>query len=521
MTPILPVAPVTGGATTHRGSSGELPIAHAAILSAPDRLADAPRPLTLLATPVATGQDGIVQLRTALGDLFVRPSAPLPLGRPLTLQIASGAPAEQVTLSLASGAAENAADLIQPLKESAQAPAPASAVPVRAGMASPGLLFTNALPGSAAATAAAPTGGLVTPDALSATVAADTSAPAPSQSEPMTISARPRETPAGAQPRHLFAESARQPFSGPAPQQVNVQVVAVDAESPLPGSNAEQPNRALNAVVIGATTQNRPIIATPLGLLIMERPVTVVVGQKLTLVVADRYVPGGAQMLPVEYAPEGEWPSLTEAVRSLGQADVPASAQLQAMMPKPGAQLAPALALFLNLLRGPRATDWPGDRLLDALRVEGRGDVADAITGDVKWAADQAAQPNSAGWRYYAIPLLDGGEIARLQLAVRNDPDDSDSAPDSEKQGGSTRFVVDVTPSRLGPVQLDGLLAAKRLDMVVRFRRPLSIQTIAQIKEIFSLSLENAGLKGAISVQTASGGWTLIAPQRTHVGVVA
>jgi hypothetical protein len=193
---------------------------------------------------------------------------------------------------------------------------------------------------------------------------------------------------------------------------------------------------------------------------------------------------------------------------------------LRAVLPQAGPQLAPALALFLNVLRMPQMRDWPGERVLEALRREGRGEVAEAVAADVRWASEQSAQPNSAGWRFYAIPFLDDGQLARLQLAVRRDSEEPDDATEPDR-GRRTRFVVDVKPSRLGPVQLDGLLGAERLDMVLRIRRPLNARIIAEIKEIFSRSVENTGLRGAISVQTGGADWTTLAPRRTRVGVTA
>src|SRR3712207_3957117 len=122
MIPIPPVLPVAQTGVVIAELAGDLPFIQAAVLSAPERLTDVPRLLTLGATAIAMSDDGIVQLRTSMGDLFLRPSTPLPLNRPLTLQIPPGAPPDQIFVSIQSAAAESVAEPASAVRPSVPPP---------------------------------------------------------------------------------------------------------------------------------------------------------------------------------------------------------------------------------------------------------------------------------------------------------------------------------------------------------------------------------------------------------------
>ena len=77
------------------------------------------------------------------------------------------------------------------------------------------------------------------------------------------------------------------------------------------------------------------------------------------------------------------WPGLEEAVAALrGGAPDAAMRAFEAMMPRPGPDLAAQMLLFAALLRGGDMRSWLGERLSRTLEALGRGDLLERLGGE-------------------------------------------------------------------------------------------------------------------------------------------
>jgi hypothetical protein len=72
---------------------------------------------------------------------------------------------------------------------------------------------------------------------------------------------------------------------------------------------------------------------------------------------------------------------------------------------------------------------------------------------------------------------------------------------DAEEKQPATRFLVEVDLSRLGQIQIDGLVHAKELDLVVRSKTALSPSMRQEINQIFTKACDGAGVAGRIAFQ--------------------
>jgi hypothetical protein len=102
----------------------------------------------------------------------------------------------------------------------------------------------------------------------------------------------------------------------------------------------------------------------------------------------------------------------------------------------------------------------------------------------------------------------------RLYLRQRSDGERGD------KEG--SRFVLDVDTSRLGALQIDGLVRQRRFDVALRSHKPLSAEMRQDIAALFHNSISASGLAGDIIFTTASR--FAVAPLdalRTPVGIDA
>ncbi len=138
-----------------------------------------------------------------------------------------------------------------------------------------------------------------------------------------------------------------------------------------------------------------------------------------------------------------------------------------------------------------------------------RPELAARLRTDLGQMTRNFDDPLSGEWRLQAVPFLHGADIDRLLLLVR-DQDDNDD--EENEKGGGTRFVVDLNLSRLGHLQIDGLVGNdnKRLDLVLRSDAPLEGTMRDDIRGLYANALELTGLEGSVGFQAAPGNFVEI-----------
>ena len=109
--------------------------------------------------------------------------------------------------------------------------------------------------------------------------------------------------------------------------------------------------------------------------------------------------------------------------------------------------------------------------------------------------------------RFLPIPLFDDTPVQQLRLFLRRRR--TAKGGGVEEGDGATRFVLDVDLSRIGGMQLDGLVRDRRFDLILRTRHPLSDEMRRDIAEICGDANAAAGHRRQISFQ-ASGDWSFI-----------
>lgn len=326
----------------------------------------------------------------------------------------------------------------------------------------------------------------------------------------------------------------------PAGTQFTVQLTAV--QPPPPGGAAavtqtQGPTPALAAlgqtltgVVSNSQAGGQAIIETPLGPIALAGSNPPPEGSRVVLNITSAPLPPANpaplldnQQLTLRQALflDRQWPAAREVLDTLGNA-APNTAQhvLQTALPRPDGNLAANILFFLAAIRGGDIRSWLGDntvRVLQRLNPALLGKVRDDL-GQLSRLADE---PSSGDWRIFMIPFLNGSELEQIRLFTR--PQDQDD--DDEEAGPGTRFVVDVTLSKLGHVQLDGLVdtAHRRLDMVVRSDTHLPSGMRNDIRHLYEQSGAITGYKGGVGFQAQPANFIEIeppAPTEGGVGLV-
>ncbi|HKT17902.1 MAG TPA: hypothetical protein VJR47_07665 [Stellaceae bacterium] len=235
------------------------------------------------------------------------------------------------------------------------------------------------------------------------------------------------------------------------------------------------------------------LVDTPFGLLALERKLALPPGTLFAFERLEEIAPDLADAATPSRV--GGWPALEEALGALAPLAPELAARLRAMLsPASGSQLAGSLLFLLGGLYG---GDWPGSAVGAALAAGGLGKLAQRLSDDAAELRRLGADPATGDWRVLTLPLLAGPVVLPLRLFMRR------PKPVAQPEE-STRFAIEVELSRLGPLQLDGLLRGTHLILVVRSHRGLSAELRADATAIYRKALRDWSLSGDLSFATAA-----------------
>ena len=338
--------------------------------------------------------------------------------------------------------------------------------------------------------------------------------------------------PAGQDVRPGAAPPAQQPMP-----QAGIQSSFAQALPPASASftvlSAQSPSGALpagafTATVIANTSSGQALLATPAGVMLTSVPVATPVGTAVTLQRVDTPpgLPAGAApsaslppiplvLTPLSAGGPATWPALAQTLEHLEASDPLGAAALRAIIPQLAQGLAGSLAKYAT----------PGGPLI--LPTSGGGAHASSAASSINSASINSAALRGAltqatvdlattarasggsvfagGWHAYPVPLATDQGLSLLQIFVQTgapSPDDDDPTVDG-KGRANTRFIVEVSPSELGPVQLDGLLRqdrghAGRLDLVLRTGFAIDPDDALAMEAAYHGALGATGMAGTL-----------------------
>jgi hypothetical protein len=322
------------------------------------------------------------------------------------------------------------------------------------------------------------------------------------------------EPPAPGSAGTTAAETTQSPPSPPAPARVDIgtvlkAVVLAPAQGgssePLPpgtglvlrltmpaAGGAAAPDPILSGTIV-TVTSSETVVATPIGTLALDRPLTLAPGSTIEFQPLATVPPATASEEPP--ATGHGWPALDQTLAALDGFAPDIAARLRSdLTPTSGEKLAGTLLFLMGALS---SGGWPDAKTTNALDRAGRSDLRLRLAGDL---ADlrQVADPPSGDWRVFVLPLMDHNAVHPLRLYLRR------GGGGNTRPEDGTRFVLDVEMSKLGALQLDGLVQQKRLDVVLRSHQPIAPELRHEIVDVFRNATSAAGLAGDIVFTTAS-----------------
>ncbi len=215
-----------------------------------------------------------------------------------------------------------------------------------------------------------------------------------------------------------------------------------------------------------------------------------------------------------------QWPAIDALYNGLSQISAQSANTLTRALPNAGspAQIAPAAMMFIAAIRSGDFSSWLGDKNIDLLQRIGGESILSRLTqgsGGTMPAPTAESSP-SGEWRAIPLPMFWEGEIHRITLYTRQE--DQNEKQDN-KGNDQTRFIFDLSLSRIGDVQLDGLLQDKRLDLIIRTQNAFSPPMQQTMRYAYSTALNSTDLNGDLSFQGSTQNWVHVLQKDKSLGV--
>lgn len=202
------------------------------------------------------------------------------------------------------------------------------------------------------------------------------------------------------------------------------------------------------------------------------------------------------------------WPALQETLDTLARAAPQAAQNLQSTLPSPSPRMVASALFFIAALKLGNIENWLGNKTLDAIESAGKKGLIERLAGDFGRISSNAGEQTSGQWKTLTLPMLFEGEISNIQLHVRADDQKKDDEEINDIDGiKKTRFVLDLELSRMGPMQIDGFLTSKTLDLILRNQSRLPQENRQDLMKVFADTLDLTGLKGSLSFQNKTQNW--------------
>lgn len=193
------------------------------------------------------------------------------------------------------------------------------------------------------------------------------------------------------------------------------------------------------------------------------------------------------------------WPAIDDVFQSFYQATPQAAQILGRVIPSPAnpQNFGPAVLLFAAALKSGDIQGWLGEKKLEMIQKLGKEAALSRLSGETS-TLNQSTDAAPTEWKSYPIPLLYQNEISKVLFHVRREPDEQASDVDN----GATHFVMDVSLTRMGEVQLDGLVRGNRVDLTVRTELPLTLSMQDAMRTAYAKALDNTTIYGDIGFQS-------------------
>jgi hypothetical protein len=299
------------------------------------------------------------------------------------------------------------------------------------------------------------------------------------------------------------------------------QPTATPSFSPLPTGSTPQPltaGQVITVPVIAQEPTGEALLQTPAGIVRLQET-TLPIGSKVTLEVlppstpAAATAPPTASLLPAPL-PElaGQWVSLQQIASLLASRPNATSLPWQpttnaSQNPAPeltAKNISTGLLLFIAALRGGDFRNWLGDDNVRWLQQTGHEPLVRKAEAEfVTLARTFTETPPAQQWQALFFPVAVEGQHQQVRMFLKRDRK-SDKKP-GEKNNDGTRFIVEISLSQMGEMQLDGFVRREpvqvEFDLFIRSLSPIEEAIQRDIQRIYGDIGQITGYRGSVVFQ--------------------
>lgn len=211
------------------------------------------------------------------------------------------------------------------------------------------------------------------------------------------------------------------------------------------------------------------------------------------------------------------WPIMEETQQILTQVSPQTAQAFNTVLPNAAApaQLGSTALFFVAAMRAGDVNGWLGEKAIDAIKRAGKSDLLSRLGREISGLTRMSSEALSGDWRAMSLPLAWQNDINKIALYFRNE-DEHNEGSDEAGKGKKTRFVMDLSLTNMGNVQLDGLFSGQdnvgRLDLVLRTEQTFSQSMRQQMRTAYKNALEETQITGELSFQNQPESWVRITP---------
>lgn len=280
----------------------------------------------------------------------------------------------------------------------------------------------------------------------------------------------------------------------------------IDAIAPpnAPPLTPNVPNQ-ISATVIGNGAGGQLLVKAGDATLFVRTNVEAPAGTNVLMTIETQKTAAPAVIPPL---PQQDFPELQQVIQALVQIDPQLAQQMvDTHLPQPAAQLATPLLFFLSALKQGDIKGWLGRDVGEAMAKGNKAELFTKLVRTLNASVQTAQDPVVGEWKSYPVPLLNNGQLQALTLHVHADGGGKSTGGDEAKTPNQVRFLIDVCMSRLGTMQLDGLVRPKKLDMIVRSESALPPGLPQDLRNGYISTIEALGFTGSLSFQIGKQHW--------------
>ncbi|VAV93398.1 Transcriptional regulator, GntR family domain / Aspartate aminotransferase [hydrothermal vent metagenome] len=204
------------------------------------------------------------------------------------------------------------------------------------------------------------------------------------------------------------------------------------------------------------------------------------------------------------------WQALNQIITALPAAGNIAVAQsLDGRIPNINnpAQMTSTMVFFLAAMGAKNpARVWLGPAVSQQLEKAGQGKLLNMLGNDMRRIFRLGTDTPVNEWRPALLPLQVGGEVGAVPILTRQVVDEeadrrNNSGEDDDADKNTTRFIVELSLSQFGQIQVDGLLKEKKLNIIIRSKIILPSEMKNKMSAMFTTALEISGYTGDLQFQ--------------------